>query len=144
MEKIMETFTGMSLYMKIAIGVLVILVLYFIYSKYQQKNLEGMQGMPGNQNAGGEIVCTMYYTDGCPHCVKAKPEWAKFEEAYHGKNVNGKTIVVTKVNCEQNPEIADKEGIKGFPTFKFVSGGQSIDYQEDRTFDSFANFVEKL
>lgn len=144
----METFTGMSTYMKIAIGVLTVLVLYFVYSKYQQRNMEGMQNHANSGSSGSsgasEIVCTMYYTDGCPHCVKAKPEWAKFEEAYNGKNVNGKTIVVTKVNCEQNPEVADREGIQGFPTIRFVSGSQMMEYKDDRTFDSFSNFLNKL
>ena len=146
MDQITNTWNDMSLYMKIAVGVLVLLVLYFLYTKYQhmQMQSEGMMGMQGQGADGGQVVCTMYYTDACPHCVKAKPEWQKFEDENHGQIVNGKKVLILKINCEQQPEVAEQEQIKGFPTFKFAFNGKTFDYNDDRVAQKFTDFLQRI
>ena len=145
MEQITNTWNDMSLYMKIAVGVLILLVSYFIYSKFQHGQMEGMRGMSmGGQEDGGQVVCTMYYTDACPHCIKAKPEWQKFEDQYNGQIFNGKKILIVKINCEQQPDVAEKEKINGFPTFKFAFNGKTFDYNDERVLDNFVNFLQRI
>ena len=149
-EQFTNTWNEMSMYMKIAVLVLVALVVYFIYSKYQQNQMqqqvEGMQvfGVGGPQGEGGEVVCTMYYTDACPHCVKAKPEWDKFQQQFHGQVVNGKKVLILKVNCEEQPEVAEREQISGFPTFKFSFNGKTFDYNDERVLDNFVAYLQRV
>lgn len=147
-EQLTNTWNEMSFYMKLGVMAIIIIVLYFVYSKFQQRGMpsdamaEGMMGM--GRGGGGEVVCTMYYTDSCPHCVKAKPEWSKFEDQYNGKVVNGKKILIVKINCQENPEIAEKENIKGFPTFKFAFNGNTFDYEDDRVLENFVEFLQRI
>jgi thiol-disulfide isomerase/thioredoxin len=150
MEKITNTWNEMSMYMKAGVFVLVAVVLYFLYTKYLKKpsapsapQLEGMQSF-GSASGGGEVVCTMYYTDSCPHCVKAKPEWNKFEEQYNGQVVNGKKVLIAKINCQEQPEIAEREQIAGFPTFKFAFNGKTFDYNDERVLDNFVAFLQRV
>ena len=144
-DQITNTWNEMSFYMKLGVLAIVVVVLYFVYSKFQQRGTMQhdpmAEGMSGN---GGEVVCTMYYTDSCPHCVKAKPEWAKFEDQFHNKVVNGKKILITKINCQENPQAAEKENIKGFPTFKFNFNGKTFDYEDDRVLENFVEFLQRI
>jgi thiol-disulfide isomerase/thioredoxin len=145
-DQLTNTWNEMSFYMKLGVLAIVVIVLYFVYSKFQQRGMPAdavAEGM-GMRREGGEVVCTMYYTDSCPHCVKAKPEWAKFEDQYNGKVVNGKKILIVKINCQENPEVAEKENIKGFPTFKFAFNGKTFDYEDDRVLQNFVDFLQRI
>lgn len=145
-DQITNTWNEMSFYMKLGVIAIVVIVLYFVYAKFQQpaarqvmpQNTEGMMG------SGGDVVCTMYYTDSCPHCIKAKPEWSKFEDQYNGKVVNGKKVLIVKINCGEHPEIAEKDNIQGFPTFKFAFNGKTFDYEDDRVLDNFVAFLQRI
>ena len=108
--------------------------------------MEGMGMVPQQQKGGegGEVVCTMYYTDACPHCQKAKPEWQKFEDQYNGQVVNGKKVLIVKINCEQQPEVAEQENIKGFPTFKFSFNDKTFDYNDERVLQNFVDFLQRI
>jgi len=91
-----------------------------------------------------KLTCTMYYTEWCGYCKKAKPEWNKLTDEYNGKNANGKTIIITKINCEENPEIAKQEQIEGYPTFKFSLDGQEVPYNGERTYNAFKEFIDNI
>jgi len=149
MDKITNAWNEMSTYMKAGVFVLVAVVLYFLYTKYlkapapAQQQVEGMQSF-GSASGGGDVVCTMYYTDSCPHCVKAKPEWNQFQEQYHGKVVNGKKVLITKIDCQEQPEVAEREQISGFPTFKFSFNGKTFDYNDERVLDNFVAFLQRV
>ena len=162
MQWILEYLTNLSMMNKGLIVVFLTLLAYYGYTWYTRPQMmmlppspqRGMEqppqhngaGLEEQMNGGGEdaVVCTMYYVDWCKFCKKAKPEWAKLEQEYHGKTVNGKKILIVKINCEENPEVAEKEQIQGYPTFKFNSNGKYYDYPDEPTFDKFRVFIEHL
>lgn len=96
------------------------------------------------QESGQTLNCTMYYAPWCGHCKTAKPEWQKLEDAYHGKIINGTQINITKIDCDENPEIAQKENIEGFPTFKFEMNGKKHDYNGDRTLNGWKQHIQSI
>lgn len=99
----------------------------------------------GNKNSNSsKLECVMYYTEWCPHCKTAKPEWAKLTDEYHGKNVGGTQIIITKIDCDENPDAAKKEGVDGFPTFKFKLNGNDIAYNSERKYDAFKQFIDNI
>ena len=49
-----------------------------------------------------------FYTDWCPHCKRAKPEWDKLKAAVSQGRVNGYKINFYEVDCEKNKDLADK------------------------------------
>jgi thiol-disulfide isomerase/thioredoxin len=97
-----------------------------------------------HDQAPKKVTCTMYYTNGCPHCVEAKPKWDKFAQLFNGKKVGGAQLVIAKIDCEKYPEVAQQQGIKGFPTFKFDFDGQVMEYQGERTVDGWKKYIENV
>lgn len=97
----------------------------------------------GPQSAG-TLTCTMYYTDSCPHCVAAKPEWAKLAAELNGKVLNGKRVSIVSVNCEKFPEVAQQQNIKGFPTFRFDCGGKISEYSGERTVAAMRAYIQRI
>lgn len=130
----------------VAVLVLAGLWLYKNYSAKKESfdQAAGARGAPV-RGAGGKLVCTMYYTEWCPHCTSAKPEWEKLRQTMDGKFVGGTEIMIVKVDCEKEKDKAQAAGVEGFPTFKFDLNENSLTYSgKERTFSAFKEYIESL
>ena len=94
--------------------------------------------------ANSTLTCTMYYTAWCGYCKKAKPHWEKLTDLLNGQNVNGKKILITKIDCDEQPDVAKQQGIQGYPTFKFDIDGKYLDYNGGHTLDDFKQFITSI
>ena len=103
-------------------------------------NTETFDGEEG----AGTLNCTMYYAPWCGHCKTAKPEWEKLEGELNGKTINGISVNISKIDCDQNPKVAEEQGIQGFPTFKFEMNGKYLDYNGGRTYSEFKQYIESV
>ena len=65
-------------------------------------------------------------------------DWNKLADSY-GDSGN---IVIASVDITRNPDIGRALEIKGFPTLKLFSKGDTYDYKGRRTFDSLKKFVD--
>jgi hypothetical protein len=65
-------------------------------------------------------------------------------DMFHNKHLNGTKILVTSIDCEKYPEIAKKQNVTGYPTFKFDMDGRNLDFSGDRRFDNFKRFIEQV
>lgn len=87
----------------------------------------------------------LFYTDWCPYCKKTKPEWAQLKKLYENdKKVNGYTLNFIEVDCEANPDLANKFDINGYPTIKLVKGNQVIEFDakpDVKTLEQFLSTV---
>ena len=83
-----------------------------------------------NKDDNNDDILVMYfYTEWCPYCKKAKPEWNKFESYVHNKNKSiDYTINLTSVNCDENKSIADKYNVDGYPSIKLLYKNKVYDY----------------
>lgn len=149
----MEIFNNLTVIHKALIGVSLLVVVYFAYGWYQRRSQqrqmiaqskEHYAGGGGGGGTGGELVCTMYHVDWCKFCKQAKPEWQKLASDFNGKVINGKKITILDVNCDENEEVAEKEGIKSYPTLKFTMNGKPVEYPDEPTYDKLKNFIEYL
>ena len=75
-----------------------------------------------------EHVFAMFYAPWCGHCQTAKPE---FQQTYGGKaqdyadyrnNKVSDGVSLVIVNGDDYPEMMEKFGVQGFPTFKLLEG----------------------
>jgi thiol-disulfide isomerase/thioredoxin len=95
----------------------------------------------GFENNAPDYYLRMYYADWCPHCVAAKPEFAKLDSS---KKVFGKQVKYEMIEAEKEPEKV-LEKVNGYPTIRLYDGKNTLidEYGGVRTFDGFMEFVEK-
>src|SRR5271167_1624177 len=91
----------------------------------------------------GDLV--FFYAPWCGYCKRSMPIWDKFTTAYNSYN----GIQVLKINCDENPELADLHRIRSFPTIKYLPNGlnepkEAVVYNEDRSYESLAKFISNV
>lgn len=92
-------------------------------------NTSGLDGFKGS----GADSFTLYYAEWCPHCKTIKPVFKKWSDA-GTVSINGKTVFVSMVEVEKEPEKAKGKPVKGFPTFLLETGdGQFKEFDGDRS-----------
>ncbi|KAL5009597.1 hypothetical protein ScPMuIL_011902 [Solemya velum] len=84
----------------------------------------------------------MFYAPWCGHCKKAKPVFQAAADQLQ-KEIGDQDRVFGAVDCTVNREICDTEMVKGYPAFKlYVKGNYLNDYIEERSEESFINFIK--
>jgi thiol-disulfide isomerase/thioredoxin len=142
----------------IAIGIslsillIVILVGIFYYTNMNQR--EGLTSSSSNDSSSSSssseniVELLFFFTDWCPHCKTAKPEWEKVKTEYNGKEVNGKMLKFVDVNCTQEtPEINEllkQYSVEGYPTIKAQHNGDITDYDAKPSEETLTEFIKQL
>ena len=113
-------------------------ILIFIWAR----SVKGFS-MEGFSSKGGkepDYHLFMYYADWCPHCVSAKPEFAKLKDT---QVINGKTIKMHMINSEtQADQVLEK--VNGYPTIRLYDSKKALidEYGKERTYDGFMGYLE--
>jgi thiol-disulfide isomerase/thioredoxin len=129
------------------IAILFAVVGYFMYNKYAVRKT--VFGDVANANKDGKVADIYFFNvDWCPHCIKAKPEWDKFEETHNGKTINGYNIKTHNVDCTDDVKSAAtiaKFDIKGYPTVKMtVDGGDTVEFDSKMSTEGLAKFADTI
>jgi thiol-disulfide isomerase/thioredoxin len=142
-KKLFREFKRLPQMQQIAIVAIVVLAAYWLWKNYGSRlRREGFGDQKGSEP--GTLTCTMYYVDWCPHCKTAKPEWKKLMDMFHGKTINGKKVLVVSIDCEKYPDVAKKQNVTGYPTFKFDLDGKPLNFNGERQFNEFKRFIESV
>jgi thiol-disulfide isomerase/thioredoxin len=86
----------------------------------------------------------LFKTDWCPHCKRALPIFESLKQEYDHKLVNGHRVMFRVVDCEQEPKIADKFKIEGYPTIKLVKDDQVIEYDAKPEKEHLVQFLSTV
>ena len=115
---------------------------------------EGAQNMDGtnvaNYNDRREVEIYFFFADWCPHCTKAKPQWAAFKSAHDssngtGKEVNGYKIKCVDVDCtDGSSSLIQKYKVNGYPTCIMMKDGNQIAFDSKITTDNLMQFVNSV
>ena len=102
---------------------------------WSRKSSEGFQ----DTAAAPSYTFVMYGVDWCPHCVSAKPEFAKLGST---KTIGGAKVACVLVNPEKEPEKV-KGKVEGYPTFHLYDAQGSLvkEYSGPRNADGFEKFL---
>jgi thiol-disulfide isomerase/thioredoxin len=122
---------------------------YFIYKSTQDKTdsnyTPNNEGMTDGSSNGKDVEIMLFHTDWCPHCKTAKPEWEQVKAEFDGKQVNGRNIIFTDVNCtNESPDVErmmNAYKIEGYPTIKLIKDNQIIDFDAKPTKDTLKQFI---
>jgi glutaredoxin len=133
----------------IIIGVVIIfgIAAYYIYKQNlipQLNNLFNQKRGVASGDQGGDDVAELYLfkVEWCPHCKKALPVFEELKDSTTGP-INGRTVVFKVVDCDEEPEMADKFKVDGFPTIKLVKNGQVYDYDAKPDIDNLRTFLSQ-
>lgn len=109
-------------------------------------NSQGTTPAPDGIGSDNDKVAQLFLfkVDWCPHCKTAKPVFDEAEKELNGRQINGYTVVFKTVDCEGEPELADKFKIEGFPTIKLIKDGNVIEYDAKPDKDKIKEFLETV
>ena len=116
---------------------------YYIY----QSNQEGFDDQNSVTPASGEVIVALFYAPWCGHCKTFKPIFQDAMTKLNGKtakksDISGKTIRLSMIDCDENPDIGKKYGISGYPTIKILKDdGKTIEYEGDRSLAGMNKFL---
>jgi len=107
---------------------------------------QGVTPAPDGIGATDDKVAQLFLfkVDWCPHCKTAKPIFDDVEKQQKGKQINGYTVAFRTVDCEAEPDMADKFKIDGFPTIKLVKDGNVIEYDAKPDKDKITEFLNTV
>ena len=123
---------------------------YFIYHYFYTPKYTNPAKKGKVAKAGSAMTVHFFTADWCPHCRKAKPDIDEFEKEYSNKKINGRTILINRVDCtdseaeEVSKQISDFN-VTSFPTVKIKdSKGNIFDFDAKLTFDNLKEFVNSV
>ena len=79
-----------------------------------------------------------FYAPWCGHCKQLAPEWSKAANA-----LAGQPIKLSKVDATENKNLAEKYGVRGYPTIKFFKNGKDFEYTGGRTESEIVSWASK-
>jgi thiol-disulfide isomerase/thioredoxin len=144
------------------IGVMVLVIIlavvgYIVYKSYilpamnpsyKANNEQAPVGSGAANSKGKEAEIMLFYTDWCPHCKTAKPEWEQVKAEYDGKQIHGYTIIFTEVNCTNDSPDVEKMmntyKVEGYPTIKLLKDNQIIDYDAKPSKATLTQFLNTV
>ena len=92
---------------------------------HKKKRYGGSNCMFDHKKKGGgeskkPLVIKLFWVDWCGHCQRFKPVWNKL------KRENTEDVNYVDVNCEKEKEVAQEEGIQGFPTIRLYDADGAL------------------
>eukprot|EP00164_Ancoracysta_twista_P002767 GFYU01003683.1.p1 GENE.GFYU01003683.1~~GFYU01003683.1.p1 ORF type:complete len:565 (-),score=211.16 GFYU01003683.1:121-1815(-) len=86
----------------------------------------------------GELWMVEFYAPWCGHCKKLEPEWRQAAKELDGE------VKIAAVDATQEQALASRFGIRGYPTIKYFTPGDTNgkDYQGGRDASSIVQFAK--
>lgn len=86
--------------------------------------------------SGPKLKLVDFWAPWCRYCILLEPTLDQLEKKYED-------LEIVKVNVDENPEIAQKFGVRSLPTLKFFKDGELIKVDiTDRSIESLSEMIE--
>ena len=97
--------------------------------------------------ASGAVILALFYAPWCGHCKTFKPVFQDAMTQLDGKksknsSFSGKTVRLSMIDCDENPDIGKKYSIGGYPTVKILKDdGTDMEYTGGRSLEGMKKFL---
>jgi len=92
----------------------------------------------------GKHVFLFIHSESCGHCIHAFPFWKQLKNRLAHKNRPDVLVadINEKVSSDLSSKIMNVGPINGYPTIKYIHGKKVKEFNEERSTDSFMNWIE--
>lgn len=132
----------------IIISILFILLTIFIYYKFIKPNISldyvaNKEYIDHTNDTSEDVQIILFKTEWCPHCKSAMPEWQNFDSFIQNINNNiDYYITTTIVDCDDNPETAEKYNIEAYPSIILIYKNTVYTYDAKPNKKNLIKFLE--
>lgn len=88
---------------------------------------------------GSKAALVEFYAPWCGHCKNLAPKYEQLASAFAGES----DVVIAKVDCTEEEDIASRYEISGYPTLKFFPPGSAEpeNYEGQRELNAMVDFI---
>ena len=151
LEKIREGFVNVlqnkKLMIVIILAAIFIATAIWVYNSYVKPRVDAAyvpnkEFVQADGGSGDTADLYFFYTTWCPHCKKAMPVWEKFKEKIEPTGVNGVKINFIEVDCDKDPDTAERFNVEGYPTIKLSHNKKVVEYDAKPDMDTLNQFLQ--
>lgn len=86
------------------------------------------------------LVLAEFFAPWCGHCKALGPEYAQAADVLEAKDIS-----LAQIDCTEEQELCQEQGIRGYPTLKVFRGAanEPSDYEGPRSADGIVNYMIK-
>ena len=142
-----DLLTSSRFWMILIVAIFFLIVAIYLYNKYvtpmvDNKYVANNEFQQKSDDSDVQNVELYIFTvNWCPHSKKAIPIWEQLKAEYSNKIFNNYNIDFIQVDGEENPSLADKYKVEGYPTIKMVKGNQVIEYDAKPSLEHLKEFL---
>ena len=142
-----DLLTSSRFWMLLIVAIFFLIVAIYLYNKYvtpmvDNKYVANNEFQQKSDDSDVQNVELYIFTvNWCPHSKKAIPIWEQLKAEYSNKTFNNYNINFIQVDGEENPSLADKYKVEGYPTIKMVKGNQVIEYDAKPSLEHLKEFL---
>lgn len=144
-----DLLTSSRFWMILIVAIFFLIVAIYLYNKYVTPmvdnkfipNNEFQQKSDDSDSDAQNVELYIFTVNWCPHSKKAIPIWEQLKAEYSNKTFNNYNINFIQVDGEENPSLADKYKVEGYPTIKMVKGNQIIEYDAKPSLEHLKEFL---
>ena len=144
-----DLLTSSRFWMILIVAIFFLIVAIYLYNKYVTPmvdnkfipNNEFQQKSDDSDSDVQNVELYIFTVNWRPHSKKAIPIWEQLKAEYSNKTFNNYNINFIQVDGEENPSLADKYKVEGYPTIKMVKGNQVIEYDAKPSLEHLKEFL---